>query len=176
MQVLAFDIAPRATGACFGGPDGRPSFQTLRQSLDGDEFGPIGTKLRRWVVDLITVVKPDHIAFESPYVASGSRRPGRFTDARIARMQIGLAFLVEQIADEFGVDASEQEVSTVRLYFVGEGRPADPKGTVMRRCRMLGWDVKDDHQGDACALWAYSQSYLDPKFSLRTTPLYGRLA
>lgn len=174
MIVAAFDIAGKASGAAYGDAGGQPRFKTLRQELDGDDLGPIGAGFRWWMVGIIQDCKPTHIAFEAPWVPSGGREGSRNTGTRIPRLLIGLAFLAESIAAEFGIDCSEAAPQTVRRHFVGHGRPDDPKETVMARCRQLGWPIRNDHEGDAGALWSYTQSLLDPKFSYRTTPLLAR--
>jgi hypothetical protein len=175
--VLALDIAGRATGACVGGAGRKPAFSTLHQVLDdGLEFGRVGSNFRRWMVDMIMVHKPEHIAFEAPWMPMGDRnKSGKrsgMTSTRIPRLLIGLAFLAEQIAYEFEIECSEAEPSTCRKHFVGHGRPEDPKKAVGMRCALLGWNIHNDHEGDAGALWAYTQAMIDPYFSYQTTPLF----
>lgn len=143
-----------------------PIFQTLRQTVDTEEFGPIGTKFRRWLLDLIAVAQPDEIAFEAPWVASGNRKASHPTPTYIPRLLIGLAFLAEQIADEAGIPCTEADVSTVRKLFLGHGRPDNAKAKVIRRCRDLGWRVQDDHQADAAAIWTYTKMDVDRSFVL----------
>lgn len=174
--VLALDIAGRATGACVGGAGRKPAFSTLAQQIDeGSDFGRVSTTFRRWMLDMISVHKPEHIAFEAPWLPMGNRgKEGRtgMTSTRIPRLLIGLAFLCEQIAYEFEIECSEAEPSTCRKHFVGHGRPEDPKKLVGIMCARLGWYIHNDHEGDAAALWAYTQAMIDPKFSYQTTPLF----
>ena len=176
MIVGAFDIAGRASGVAIGDAGSVPHFETLRQELDGDEFGPVGTKMRFWVIGLIVKYRPRHIAFEAPWVPSGSRDASRPTNTRIPRVLIGLAFEIEQIADEFGITSSERSPQSVRKHFVGHGRPENPKAAVMARCRQLGWPIRNDHEADAGALWSFTQSVLDPSFAYKMTPMFARVA
>ena len=173
-RVLALDIAAKASGAAFDGAEGRPAFATLRQRIEGDEFGPIGTKFRTWMLDLIAVCRPEQIALEAPWVPSGNRAPSHPTAVRVPRLLLGLAFLAEQIADECSIRCSETAVSTVRKAFLGHGRPDDPKAAVMRQCRLLGWNPQDDHQADAAALFYYAKATFEPKWAPGATPLFAR--
>lgn len=163
MIILGLDIAAAASGACWDGPNGLPAFATLRQTLDGDNYGPLGTKFRQWLCDLIAVSNCREIALEAPWVPSGSRKPSHPTPVRIPRMLLGLAFLAEQIADECSIACTDADVSTVRKFFVQNGRPPDPKRAVMQRCKQLGWAPRDEHQADAAAIWAYTKALADPR-------------
>lgn len=175
-RVLALDIAT-TSGAAFDGPEGVPAFSTHKGKVHtpGD-FGAMATGFRGWINDLITVQTPDHLVFEAPWFASGPSSTSRFTSPDVVTILVGLAFLAEQIAHERAVPCSKVAVSTVRKHFLGSARVEKPKQAVLERCRLLGWRPKNDHEGDAGALYSYAKSLLDPTWSPRSTPLYGRQA
>jgi hypothetical protein len=43
----------------------------------------------------------------------------------------------------------------------------------MAQCRAIGWNVTDDNQGDAAALWSYGCGLRHFEAALRPTPLFG---
>lgn len=171
MRVLAIDCGT-TSGAAFDGVDGRPVAQTWRgaaHALDPDEFGPRYTAFRQWIEDLINVARPDLIAFEAPLVLHGSRT---MTNPNTARVLLGLAAIAEQVADAYGIRCCEVHVSTIKKFWTGTGRAE--KSAMVARCRQLGWQVQNDNEADAMALFAFAKASVDPKWQALTTPMFGR--
>jgi len=180
MNVLALDIAGRFSGACVGDVGGaKPRFATLEQSLDGSmALGPAFHKFRRWMRDMIAVHGPiAHCAFEAPWMPMGNRsedgKRSGMTSPRIPRLLLGMVAVAEELCEECGIPCSEAEVSSVRKFFIGTGRPAKPKSEVAHKCALLGWYIRNDHEGDAAALWAYTQSCLNPAYAANFVPLFA---
>lgn len=177
-RVGFFDLSS-TSGAAFDAPDGqRPVLATyVGRVLVPGEFGPLFTGFRRWMIDLIVLHKPTHIGVEAPWIPSGNRKPSRFTAPDVMYMLISLAGIANQVADEAGLIFFKAEPSTIRKHFTGRGRwgsRTEAKRAVIRQCHMLGWRVRNDHEADAAAGWAWKKAELDPGFSYRTTPLFGR--
>lgn len=178
--VLGLDVATRTGWAINGPMSGVPIVGTFKaprpegDKAEGFDLGPVFLAFRRWLDGMIVIHKPDTVAFEAPLniVHGGSAKV--LTNQNTIRLLFGFAALVEMCASEHGVPTYEANVGTIKRHFAGHGR-AD-KAAMMARCRMLGWAVADDNQADAAALWAYVSALKNPKFSIMTTPLYGRRA
>ena len=167
MIVLALDIAT-ATGAAWDGPDGQPVFATHR----APDLG-LGLKCKSfagWLDETIMVVGPDLVAVEAPLMRTHNvkLRSSIETD----RLLITLAGMAHYVAACSGLAVVEKNVQEVKAYFVG-GRHVD-KPAMIARARLLGWNVRNDHEADAGALWALVRSQRDPQFRIDTTPLFGR--
>ena len=44
---------------------------------------------------------------------------------------------------------------------------------MVARCKRLGWEVRNDNEGDACALWSYGCALIDPKLAMQVVPLFN---
>jgi hypothetical protein len=63
----------------------------------------------------------------------------------------------------------------VRRHFIGENpKRGIAKRLVKRQCIDNGWDVTDDNEADALAIWSYMGSLLKPELAVKQTPLFGR--
>ena len=127
--------------------------------------------------DFVAFQRPDAVAIEAPWVpieTSKRAGSGRPSNPAIVYMLVGMAAVVETYCAIHGIDCYKVAVSTVRKHFIGSGRAEKAKQVVLQRCRQLGWTPKNDHEGDAAALWAYTKSILDPAFAYTTTPLFAQ--
>lgn len=149
MRVLALDIAS-SCGWCIGGPGATPRFGTFKvpPALTPDDLGRRGAAFSNWLSDFVTVDRPNLIAFEAPISSAG------LTNMQTIRMLYGLAFVAEMIAHIRGIDCEEANLQSVRKYFCGRGNAKKPD--VISECvNGRGWNIADDHQADAGAVWAY---------------------
>jgi Holliday junction resolvasome RuvABC endonuclease subunit len=164
---LALDIAT-FTGAAFDKKPGRPAFATYRVPSvdDPDDFGTRYVAFSDWLAEMISVIKPDWGAFEAPLPQRGSNL---VTNFRTARLLGGLVAHAEAEFVRAGIPCGEENVSTIKKHLTGNGRAE--KADIMARCRQLGWEIKNDHEADAAALWAYCHCKVNPSFSYSTTPL-----
>ena len=176
VRVIALDLST-VSGAAFDGPrDGAPLFATCTGvKRTGDVFGPTYVQFRDWLVDLIVVHRPTHLVFEAPWAPTGARAPSRYTNVDVVMVLFGLAGIAEEVgARHLGAEAVwKVSVQTVRKHFLGHGRPENPKAAVQHLCRLLGFQVKNEHEADACAIWSYGKSMLDKSFAGRDLPLVG---
>lgn len=174
IRVLALDLAT-VTGFAVDRPDGNggPLTGTVTCKHIGNDFGPAYVALERFMLDAITVHGVTHCAFEAPLVMASSR-DGRKVQTNVAtvRKLMGLAAVAELVGARAGLQVFEANVQSARRHFAGSGHAKKPE--VYQRCRLLGWDVKSHDAADAAAVWSMAKSLLDPKWSPRSTPLYGR--
>lgn len=167
--ILALDIAT-CTGFAFGKPGQTPRSGSIRLAKTGASNGEIGQGMLTWLVDFITVNKPDMIYYEVPL---DPRHMGKSTTFKTARILLGLPFLVETIAQARGIfKMREAGVQDVRKFFVGQARPANKKEAVKARCRQLGWSAVDDNAADALGLWAFACAIEAPGSTIMTAPLF----
>ena len=60
-----------------------------------------------------------------------------------------------------------------RQFFIGGNFKASvAKAYTVHRCRELGWMVDTHDEADACAVWNYKCSLIDPMVGIRTSPLF----
>lgn len=164
---LALDISTY-TGAAFDKAPGRPAFATFRVPNvdDPDDFGTRYVAFSDWLAEMITVIKPDWGAFEAPLPQRGNNL---LTNFRTVRLLGGLVAHAEAEFVRAGIPCGEENVSTIKKHLTGNGRAQKPE--IMARCRQLGWEIKNDHEADAGALWAFVHCKLNPGFTY-DTPLY----
>jgi Holliday junction resolvasome RuvABC endonuclease subunit len=143
---FALDLS-KSTGWCSGRDLDDPVFGVLELPRGAEVTeGRAFNEYRKWLTGMVTIDRPTHIAFESPML--GGDVP--FTAAYLL---IGLAAITEQVAEEYGIDCSQAAVSSVRLFFCGDGRAK--KDDVGFKCRQLGWPITNHNAADAAALYAF---------------------
>ena len=144
-QVQAWPLVPMACRE-------HPRVAYSHFSVTAGVAGSVWASFQDHVQDLLKVHAPTLIAYEA---AIRRMRNGKSTAETIERL---LAFkaMTQYTAARWRVPAVAGNVQTVRKHFVGMGRPADAKATVIDGCRRRGWDPKNDDQADALALldWA----------------------
>lgn len=158
MRILALDIATRSGWAAGEGADNAPAFGTLvlPASVTPGDYGRRFAAFRRGMVRLIAEHSPRCIWFEAPLTFGGD------TNQHTMRMLIGLAAICEEVAETYEIECVEANNQAIRKHFIGtaRGNREELKAGVMRRCHEMGWDVCDDNQGDACALFDYARHRL----------------
>jgi hypothetical protein len=172
-DILALDLATEA-GWCRGPLDGAPSFGTIAFARGDDTDQEIFGRALRWLSVLLEPQpRPEMLVLESLLPAAAAIPSNKKTRDRLA----GLRAVILGVADCRRIRRIEEiAVGDVRHHFIGTRsmKRAAAKREVMRTCRRLGWNVEDDHQGDAGALWSYACSMLDPKLALRVSPLFQK--
>lgn len=153
MRVLALDIATNLGFAVFEGRDDAcPRFGTyvLPKVLDKDDIGTRTLALRRWLRDLISVIHPDVVAFEAPWVPRAGGTGTTFIDPGIVRLLVSLAGEAETTAKECGVRVLEVASVSAKIALAGTARLGkDRKRLMVIAATRRGWRVSDDHQADA---------------------------
>lgn len=153
---MAFDIAT-STGVAWGSAGGTPrcvSVDLGKGRSEGSRF----SKMLDLADHFLKSYKPDIVVYEAPI--GGAMKvvlPG----------QLAACFVGQAV--RLGYEPKSVDLSSVRKHFLGKNLtkahfPDLSKGqartaikrAVIARCLVLGWDVKNDDQGDACATWDYA--------------------
>jgi hypothetical protein len=173
-DVLAIDLATN-TGWCRGHVGGPPTFGSLRFGGHGARDTAVFAEALSWVSHLLQPApRPDLVILEAllpPSAWQGQSQQTTFN--RLA----GLQSIMLGVAHLRGIpEISTAAVPDVRAHFIGERglKRKQAKQAVMERCLRLGWEVANDNQGDACALWSYACSLIDPRLALNVVPLFNR--
>jgi len=168
--IMALDVATH-TGYAVGRIGEKPRFKTWRLKKPDDEPERAFVNLCCLIRDEILLEgTPDFFCYEAPLSPGALRQEAvgygkdgeitsvkkvRQTNAKTTYLLVGLAAVAHATPGAWGVSPRKVSVQTVRKAFLGFGRPENPKQLVMDQCRRLGFDVKDDNQADALALWHY---------------------
>ena len=160
--VLAFDIAT-TSGWAVTDKGGGPAWGHFGIESDSDENnnGRALYHFRREVYRLIDKYKPTVLAWEMPIPAS------KHTAAYDEYVKGGIGIL-RCFAFELDLQTLPCDLKSVRRHFIG-GNPADAKQQVWHRCKVLGYDCKNDDESDAIATWDYASGQLKVQ-------AYGRAA
>lgn len=149
-RVLALDIATTTGWACDGPTPGVPVSGTFKTPFaGGEEFGSGFVAFEAWLSDMMSVMRPEVLAFEAPVPRASAH------GFQTTRILLGLATIAELVAAQNGVPCFETHIQSVRLHFTGSGRC--DKRDVMHRCRVLGWAVVQLDASDACAVWDFTK-------------------
>jgi hypothetical protein len=171
--ILALDLATTA-GWTRGVPGGDPTFGSIAFARGDDSDAEVFGRALRWLSTLLEPQpRPDMLVLEALLPAAAKITTNKLTRDRLA----GLRGAILGVADCRGIRRiHEIAVGDVRAHFIGtRGMKRNvAKREVMRACRRLGWNVEDDHAGDACALWSYACSMIEPKLALRVSPLFQK--
>ena len=172
-MVCALDLAT-TTGFAFGTPDDKaPAIGSVKFGTDGALPDAIFCAALTWAQRFFTEHKFDVVAIERllpPQAMKGK------TSRQVRDRLAGLQGIIRGAARAAGIfEILTVEVGDVRSHFIGirGTKRGDAKAEVMRRCRLLGWPVENDNEGDACALWSHQVSTINPKLALRVSPLFG---
>jgi len=173
-DILAIDLATTAGYARGKLGDAAPLCGSIAFGrTDRGMTNAVFADALRWITDIISDAPPDIVIIEQmlpPEAMQG--RTSRAVRDRLA----GLHGIVRAAAHKHGVgEISEASVGDVRAHFIGQRglKRYDAKRAVISRCRQLGWDVANDNEADACALWSFACGLLDPSAALRTSPLFN---
>lgn len=155
MKILALDIATN-TGIAVGVAGGVP--QCWSENLGAPPNARRGSNILRLTQSLIVDHSPDFIAIEAPI--GGKTKPDYL---------IGLAFCVESVAYNRGVECENYHSGSIRKHFLGKAYTSkdfpglnqraaklEIKKLVVQRCELLKWSVPDHDAADAAALWDYT--------------------
>ncbi|MES2695095.1 MAG: hypothetical protein V4773_16600 [Verrucomicrobiota bacterium] len=170
--ILALDLAT-STGWAYGSPGTKHlEFGSLRFGKPGaDRAGKYRT-FRTWLSMHLSTHPAELVVFES--AASATAMSGR-TTMDIIKWLVGMCEHLEEFCYE-RVELREGKTSDVRNYFIGNNPKREiAKAKTIEKCRSFGWNVANDDEADACALWCYQVGQLRPDLAASMTPLfYGK--
>lgn len=168
MRVLGLDIAS-TTGIAVDHPDGnRPILTTFRIPDMGDH-GDRMAKFEEHLCDLVEMHDPAWVAYEAPLLPHGDKL---VTRAETVLLLIKLVGVAELVASRYGCRRKAVNVATAKKFWTGNGRAE--KDAMIARCAQLRWPVRNDHEADAAAVWAFTKSTTNPMFAPMATPLFAR--
>lgn len=147
MITLALDLSTHVGWAC-GVPGAEPDGGDVDLPSGSGRHGAMGAALLDLLADLHAVQHFDRIVVEAPLP------PAAQTSANTARIQFGLAFVVEVFGFRRAIPVREARADEVRLCMLGRARPA--KGEIIAWCRARGWSPSTHNVADAMALLAYA--------------------
>jgi hypothetical protein len=141
---------------------------------DASEAAVFGHAVK-WAADVLGAEpRPDALIIEAMLPAA-AKLGNTNKDAR--DRLAGLQAIIKGVAHRRGIfHIAEYSVGQVRSHFLGEGllKREKAKRATVQRCWALGWQVGDDNEADACALWSFAASLVEPKLALRLSPLFNR--
>ena len=159
-RVLALDTSTHTGWAHCTDVAGQPAYGTF--DLPGwrrESIGASYAALHNFIVGKIRVHDITHLIVERPLTVH-AHAYDKGKNADLAAALLGFVAVAECVAGLERIKCHVESPATVRKHFVGNGRPKDPKGAVIARCKQLGWRPRDDNQADALATWDYACSIL----------------
>lgn len=119
----------------------------------------------RWIATRLRDNPPDQLWLEET-----SLRPTDTLDL-VLRLS-GLFMIFGAAARTKGVPVKTLDVRTVRASFLGNGnlKRDEAKRRTRAMCRLLGWDVLDDDQADAGAIWWNACAICCPSLTPKISP------
>ena len=153
--ILALDLA-RHFGWAEGEPGSEPRFGSGKFAPVGSSQEDVFAGAIREIGSRIAAFPPRVLVYEEPELYR--LRDGKATKATI-EVLFGLPAIVQGVAKRFGVPVIRKAPTfDIRKHFIGQGRMkrADAKKAVVAECLRRGWVVRNDDEGDACALWDYA--------------------
>jgi len=178
-NILAIDLATKTGWARGYSSDDAPEFGTVNFGSKGKGGRMPGTgdavfaTALDWMATMLDPV-PDILIVESLLPPEAMKDK---TSRQVRDRLAGLHGVIRAVAKRAGVgEITEVSVGDTRAHFIGTRtlRRDDAKRDVMDRCLSLGWHVNNDNEGDACAIWSFAVSLIDPNQSLRVSPLFNK--
>ena len=177
-DILAIDLATTTGWARGSVGDATPSFGTQKfyggisgKSQDGNAVFAASLK---WITETLANNPPDMVIMESLLPpAAMLNQTSRAVRDRLA----GLHGVIRAAARRRGIgEISDVGVGDVRQHFIGTRslKRDEAKKAVIDQCLLLDWRINNDNEADACAIWSFAVSLIDPKQALRVSPLFNR--
>lgn len=169
MRVVALDVAT-VCGICVRLPGEKPVAWSIDLGSGKSEDARFSAALVL-THGLLAEHKPDLVAIEAPVGGP-----------KASSLLIGLVACIRGCCFNRRVPVQTYPINSIRRHFMGRALALKDypgvsahqakrlmKQDVMRRCRMLGWEVPDDNAADACALADFACATL----GAQTTPAGG---
>lgn len=170
MNILTLDLAT-STGWAFGSPGAVPSFGTHVLPSTGANVGRFLASHADWMRSIISENEINHVCFEAPILP-------KKTQIVTLRKLYSLAGLTELMCHRHGIDCTEADNSKVKKYFAGKSYAKKPEMIAAAKDR--GFDVRNDDEADAIAIWIYTVNRFDRRngtdFARRWDLVLGQVA
>jgi hypothetical protein len=167
--LLALDVASR-TGWAFGKVGDAPSSGSIAFAQPGSSIAAKSGNALKWSLEFLQDLRPDEIVIEAPIALK------KHDNRNILDVVIGLPVAIKGVAFRLGIHKlTEVNAIDVRMFFLGRNPKRDEaKRATIQRCRDLGFDVADDNEADAIAIWFYRSAILDPNVGTNLTALFRK--
>jgi Holliday junction resolvasome RuvABC endonuclease subunit len=174
-NVLALDIAT-ITGWARGDVGAVPACGSVRFSTKGASQVAICGRALEWAIEVLRDPLPDVVVIEDLLPPGALKQRSNEHHELLAHLHgviMGVCFVrgIYQV--------HKHSLASIRSHFIGGTifAKGEVKFVVQRKCRSLGWlESADDDAADACALWSYACSLIDPEQAIRVSPLFARIA
>ena len=164
MILLSLDLATRA-GFAHGRIGERPCWGA-HDFGRGRSNGEVLDAYLAWLEAKLDAVQPTVVAFESPYMPTGPHNPfAAPANALTIRRLFAFAGLTEAVCHRRRLRCYEARPSEITRHFLGGPAPrgrAAKKAATIKMCRLMGFDVADDDEADAVALFNYAEAIFSP--------------
>lgn len=149
-SILSLDVSKYCGWSYFKSADAKPQCRTwIAEGLwNSDDYSPYFVAFEEWLMNMIQVFQPDVVAWESPIILP--RRDGRGSDENNVRRLIGIVSIAELVCARLRIRCFEAHNQTCKA-FVGVSRFKDKNAMIVAMTER-GYEVADQHQGDACAV------------------------
>lgn len=172
-MIVAIDPATTTGWACGVVGSNPPQLKFGTRNFGGSDVprGIVFSQFRYWLVSGCMKLKPSLIVFETPYVprhSVGPQRPGiPMMNPDTLRRLLWFAGEIEAVAAELGIECREVTPAAVGKFFTGKARwpggRIEKKRRTMDMCRAYGWEVTNDNEADALAMWAMAEAVVSPR-------------
>jgi len=162
-RIAALDLAT-CTGICVGEPDEVPVLSHHRFPSTPD-LGRFGVEVEGWVRSFIDRERPALLVFEAPIL------PNNVGFAVVRKLQ-GLAFTVEKVAFEAGVECAELQPAVAKKNLTGKGNAKKPE--MIAACRHYGFDPRVEDEADAFGVWLTAVRIRFPQHAHHWDPIVQR--
>lgn len=163
-MILALDPAT-TVGWAAGEPGSTPQWGSRR--FDGKATGQVVGMFRHWFNQRCYDLHPTLVVFEAPYVP----RPGAAVpmNPAVLRRLLGIVATIEACCWELRIRCNEVTTLEASRFFIGTQRLKrdEKKLRTIETCRHYGWNVDNDNEADALAIWAMAECSVDPQATLR---------
>lgn len=150
-SILSLDASRYVGWSFFASPGAKPKCRTWVAPAgiwQSEEYAPYFLAFENWLIDMLAVLQPDILAFESPLILP--RRDGRGSDEGNIRRLIGIVSVAELVAARRGLPCYEVHNQTAKA-FIGVSSRKDKDGMIVAMTER-GFSVADQHQADACSV------------------------
>lgn len=161
-SLFTLDASKYVGWSYFSGPAAIPKCRTwvARDGLwASDNYAPYFLEFEKWFLDMLDVLQPDMVGFESPIVVSrGGFGDGRGSDENNIRRLIGIVSIIELTCARRGIPCYEVNNQTAKQFMGINHRRQEGESVGQYKDRMivaitaLGFLVADSHQADSAAV------------------------
>ena len=142
-RILALDMAT-VTGWATEGASGSENFKKRA----GDSRGMLFIRFEAWLCEMVTISKPDMVAYERPHAR------GRAA----TEVSHGLLAILQKVCAANGVEYADCPSTTLKKFATGKGNAGKPE-MVAKFVELTGRNPITDDEADAYLLhmWAMAQ-------------------